>query len=95
MINGKKGQLFGTILMLLYILSAHGCLIGTVMDTSGNAVPEVEVVAVANCSGAGCEAHQTEITVGSETHKATGQPPIVMDIFFMIRMRSVLRQKMP
>ena len=65
----KKRQPIGTVLtMLLFILSAQGCNGGKIKDSSGNALPDVEVIAIANCQGAGCAAHQTEITVGSETY---------------------------
>jgi len=66
--NGKR-QPIGTILtMLLFVLFAQGCNGGEISDSSGNALPDVEVIAIANCQGAGCAAHQTEITIGSETH---------------------------
>lgn len=53
---------------LLAALTLPGCLVGRVMDTAGNPLTDLEVVAIGNCSGAGCAAIQTQVTVGNEQY---------------------------
>lgn len=61
----KKGYFLGPFL-LLCLICAQGCITGAVKDTSGNGVSDVDVIAFANCTGAGCEPHKVEVTVDSE-----------------------------
>jgi len=60
-----RGYFLETIL-LLCLVCAQGCITGTVKDSSGIVQSDVDVIAFANCSGAGCEAHEVEVTVDSD-----------------------------
>ncbi len=73
--NNKQCVTIGRALtMLLSILILQGCVAGKVMDSSGNALPDVDVVAIADCAGDGCEANETVVVVGSELHTGYHQP---------------------
>ena len=64
--RSKKRGFLGTMLLLLCFIPAQGCITGAVKDTSGNGVSDVDVIAFAECGGAGCAAHEVEVTVGAE-----------------------------
>lgn len=66
--NTKARRPTKALLISLIILAAQGCTVGRVMDSTGTPMQDLDVVAIAQCNGAGCADHQTQITVGSETH---------------------------
>ena len=73
--NIRMFQTLRTSVALLFtILILQGCIAGTVRDTAGNAIENVDVVAIGNCTGDGCAANETPIVIGNDLETGYHQP---------------------
>ncbi|WP_145999208.1 hypothetical protein [Oceanicoccus sp. KOV_DT_Chl] len=67
--NNRRRRPIGSILtMLFFVISIQGCVVGKITDSAGNVIQDVDVVAISECSGAGCAANQAQVVVGSDVY---------------------------
>jgi VDE lipocalin domain-containing protein len=64
----KNNKLRRVALLALAAGILQGCVAGKVYDSAGEAVADVDVVAIGDCAGEGCAANETYVVVGNDLY---------------------------